>query len=67
MFSPKKRDNILTVKCEDTYTHLSTKIIIGFKILTDIYDISEGIIKCDDDDLYYLIIFYIIFSKGRCS
>ena len=60
-------DNILTVKCEDTYTHLSTKIIIGFKILTDIYDISEGIIKCDDDlimNINNLINFLNIKDKG---
>ena len=42
-------NNKLIIKCEDTYLHLSDKILLALKILREIYDINEGIIKCDDD------------------
>ena len=43
------KNNNLILKCEDTYLHLSEKILLALKKLREIYDINEGIVKCDDD------------------
>ena len=42
-------DNIITIKCEDSYIHLSKKIILGFKIIFELYNVEEGILRCGDD------------------
>ena len=47
------KDNILTVKCEDTYLHLFKKIILGIQYLEKIYTIKEGILRCGDDLIFY--------------
>ena len=42
-------NNTLTIKCEDSYLFLSKKINLGIKYVNQIFNIKEGIIKCDDD------------------
>lgn len=42
-------NNTLVVKSEDTYLHLSNKIIKGMNAVKNIFNIKQGIIKCDDD------------------
>ena len=42
-------NNTLTIKCEDSYLFLSKKINLGIKYVNEIFNIKEGIIKCDDD------------------
>lgn len=42
-------DNTLLIKCSDSYIHLLIKVIKAFKIINDLYDIEEGIIRCGDD------------------
>jgi len=45
-------DNKLIVKSEDTYLHLTNKILKGMDALTKIFNIKQGIIKCDDDLIF---------------
>lgn len=42
-------NNDLIIKCEDTYLHLTIKLILSFKILNEIFNIKEGILRCGDD------------------
>ena len=42
-------EQLLTVKCEDTYVHLIKKVILSMKILLSMYTITEGILRCGDD------------------
>jgi len=44
--------NRLIIKCEDTYLHLTTKLILSMKILNNIYDIKQGILRCGDDLIF---------------
>ena len=41
--------NQMTIKCEDSYIHLMKKVVLSIKILYDLYDIQEGILRCGDD------------------
>ena len=43
--------DVLVVKTEDSYINLFKKIVFGYRALSEIYDIEQGIIKCDDDVL----------------
>ena len=49
-------DNIITLKCEDSYIHLTKKVILAFKILFHMYTITEGILRCGDD---------LVFSEAK--
>lgn len=42
-------DNIITLKCEDSYLHLLKKLVLSIKYLLNTYDIKEGIVRCGDD------------------
>lgn len=41
--------NFLYVKCEDSYLHLLKKLVLSIKYLHEIFNISEGILRCGDD------------------
>jgi hypothetical protein len=41
--------NFLYVKCEDSYLHLLKKLVLSIKYLYNIFNISEGILRCGDD------------------
>lgn len=43
------QDNLITIKCEDSYIHLAKKVIFGFKIIFHLYNVTEGILRCGDD------------------
>jgi hypothetical protein len=45
-------DNIITLKCEDSYIHLTKKVILAFKVIFSLYQVKEGILRCGDD-LYF--------------
>lgn len=45
-------NNLLTIKCEDSYIHLLKKVSLAMKILMSIYNIKEGILRCGDDLLF---------------
>jgi hypothetical protein len=42
-------DNIITIKCEDSYIHLTKKVILAFKILFNLYTVTDGVLRCGDD------------------
>jgi hypothetical protein len=43
------RDNIIILKCEDSYIHLIKKVGLGMKVLNELYNIEQGILRCGDD------------------
>jgi len=45
-------DNLITIKCEDSYIHLLKKVVMAFKIILSLYNISEGILRCGDDLIF---------------
>ena len=45
----KLDDNIMTIKCEDSYIHLLKKFILAIKYLNEIYIIEQGVLRCGDD------------------
>jgi hypothetical protein len=42
-------ENIITIKCEDSYIHLMKKVALSMKIVTQLYKIKYGILRCGDD------------------
>jgi hypothetical protein len=60
------KDNILTLKTEDTYIYLLKKRIKAIKILQNIYNIKEGILCCGDDVQFNRTIleYYLNQEKG---
>ena len=48
----KLEGNLMTIKCEDSYLHLFKKLVLSFKYLSEIFDIKEGILKCNDDLIF---------------
>jgi hypothetical protein len=51
-------DNVITIKCEDSYIHILKKVILGCKIILNLYDIQHGILRCGDD---------LIFNEDKLS
>lgn len=45
-------DNIITIKCEDSYIHLLKKVVLAFKVILELYNITNGILRCGDDLLF---------------
>jgi hypothetical protein len=45
----KLDDNIMTIKCEDSYIHLLKKFVLAIKYVNEIYSIKQGILRCADD------------------
>ena len=45
-------NNILTIKCEDSYLFLMKKLILGMKYINEIFNIKEGILRCGDDLIF---------------
>jgi hypothetical protein len=45
----KLNENLMTIRCEDSYIHLLKKLVLSLKYLYDIYDIKEGVLRCGDD------------------
>jgi hypothetical protein len=48
----KINENLMTIRCEDSYIHLLKKLVLSLKYLYQIYDIKEGILRCGDDLIY---------------
>ena len=42
-------ENIMTIKCEDSYIHLLKKLVLATKYCFEEYSIKEGILRCGDD------------------
>lgn len=45
-------DDILYIKCEDSYLHLLKKVIVAIKYLNELFIIKEGILRCGDDLIF---------------
>ena len=48
----KFEDNILFLKCEDSYIHLLKKLALSIKYLYETFIIKEGILRCGDDLIF---------------
>jgi len=48
----KLEGNLLTIKCEDSYFHIMKKEVLSFQYLYEIFDIKDGILKCNDDLIF---------------
>jgi len=48
----KLDNNILIVKTEDSYIHLFKKLVLSIKILHQLYNIEQGILRCGDDLIF---------------
>jgi hypothetical protein len=46
------KDNLITLKCEDSYIHVLKKVVLGIKFVLDNYEIEEGILRCGDDLIF---------------
>lgn len=46
------KDNIMTIKCEDSYIHLLKKLVLALKYVYELYDIQEGVLRCGDDLIF---------------
>jgi hypothetical protein len=42
-------NNMITIKCEDSYVHVMKKVVLSMKILFSMYKIQYGILRCGDD------------------
>jgi hypothetical protein len=45
-------NNILVIKCEDSYIHLLKKFVLSIKYLNEIYEIKQGILRSGDDLIF---------------
>lgn len=45
-------DNLITIQCEDSYIHVLKKVIMGCKVILNMFTIQHGILRCGDDLLY---------------
>ena len=45
-------NNILYLKCEDSYLHLLKKLVLSFKILNELFIIKQDILRCGDDLIF---------------
>jgi hypothetical protein len=48
----KLENNLMTIKCEDSYIHLLKKLVLSLKYLYEIYDIKEGVLRGGDDLMF---------------
>ena len=46
------QDDILYVKCEDTYAHLLKKLALSIKYLYNTFSIKQGVLRCGDDLIF---------------
>ena len=45
----KLEGNLMTIRCEDSYLHLLKKEVLSFQYIYEMFNIKEGILKCNDD------------------
>lgn len=46
------KDNLMYIKCEDSYIHLLKKLALSIKYLNEIFIIKQGILRCGDDLIF---------------
>ena len=47
-----EHNNILYLKCEDSYLHLLKKLVLSFKVLNELFIIKQGVLRCGDDLIF---------------
>ena len=45
-------ENVMTIRCEDSYIHLLKKLVLALKYVYELYDIQEGVLRCGDDLIF---------------
>jgi len=45
-------DDILFIKCEDSYLHLLKKLALSLKYIYNIFNIKQGVLRCGDDLIF---------------
>jgi hypothetical protein len=45
-------NNLMIIKCEDSYIHLLKKLVLTLKYLYEIYDIKDGVLRSGDDLIF---------------
>ena len=45
-------DNVMYIKCEDSYLHLFKKLALSLKYLKECFNIKEGVLRCNDDLIF---------------
>lgn len=45
--------NFITLKCEDSYVHILKKVALAINVITNLYEIEEGILRCGDDLIFH--------------
>jgi len=45
-------DDILFIKCEDSYLHLLKKLALSLKYIYKLFNIKQGVLRCGDDLLF---------------
>ena len=45
-------EELLYIKCEDSYLHLLKKLALSIKYIREIYKIKQGILRCGDDLIF---------------
>lgn len=48
----KIEDNIITIKCEDSYFYVLKKVALGMKVIMTLFPTIEGILRCGDDLIF---------------
>jgi hypothetical protein len=54
----KLNENLMTVKCEDSYIHLFKKLVLSIKYIYEIYEIKQGVLRCGD---------YLVFNEDNLT
>ena len=58
-------DNTITIKCEDSYIHILKKVVLSCKIILDLYDVQQGILRCGDDLIFNESKLSLFLNKGN--
>ena len=45
-------DDILFIKCEDSYLHLLKKLALSLKYIYKLFNIKQGVLRCGDDLIF---------------
>ena len=48
----KMEGNLMWLKCEDSYIHLLKKLVLALKVVYELHDIKEGVLRSGDDLVY---------------
>jgi hypothetical protein len=61
----KMNENMMTIKCEDSYIHLLKKLVLALKYVYELYDIKEGVLRAGDDLVYNEILLQLFLSMKK--